>query len=463
MLPAAALIVAVAVGCFLIADERLRRTVLVWAPLLLVSFSANRVSAVLGAPSEALVKAVVLAMWLFAAVAVGASLARAAVAPILGWGVALAVTLGLGSPLVGLSTIDNLVAFGGYVYPFVAFIVHWNALGPERVARVIVALPWVSIALGFALQAVGGGTVIRPEFTGVPRLQGALIPAHLAMLAFAATVASCWLLVRRYRGAAAMAFASVAVCFATGTRAASAASLIVLGATLLSGRAKGVQRVVGLGFGIAIVAIFLPLLQQRSASFGNDAFNTSGRVDAWQFWIRAAEQAPYFGRGIGASLELAESGITRTRALENFVVPHNMYLQVWLDAGYVGAAAVAVGLLVAWRVIARTADPAARPVLRATALALLLYSVVDNTLVTPHLIVPVVTLLAVVAAAGSGREDEVRHGRSSVRRRDRLRAGQVGQPAHGRRQPGGLAGLRGNGSRHAHAGNLQRTASEHTQ
>lgn len=455
-------IAVIACSCFLIADRRLRHRVAVWSPLLLIAVGPSALAELVDGNLVTLQKVGVIAAWAFALMALGHRLSRAMIAPSVGWLVAFIGTTALGVPLLGLTSSDSLIALGGYVFPFLAFAVRWETAGTHRVAYVIALLPCLSLALGLALQFAGAGSIFRDEFTGVPRLQAAMIPAHFAMLCVVATIAGCWLMAEQKRGAGLLTALALALCVLTSTRGAIAvAFFIYLVATTRTKSSPALQRVASLVVGAVVVVAGLPaLLQRSSAVVGGDPFNTSGRLDAWQFWIRAAEVSPYFGRGVGASIELSGSGITQTRALENFVVPHNMYLQIWLDVGYVGGAAVAIGLLMAWRHVRRSAASSSQPFLRATGLAFLGYSLIDNTLVTPHMTVPLATLLAVIAHAGdrlpSGDEGKVGHGGGIVPASQRVASGKVGQARDRSRQTGRNRSLARYGSDQRVPRNLQR-------
>jgi O-antigen ligase len=104
-----------------------------------------------------------------------------------------------------------------------------------------------------------------------------------------------------------------------------------------------------LGIGIAIYILAAPILYGLLASGANTA-NVSSSID-WRLaiWKRAGEmiqQEPITGHGLGAFRtvgDLAPAGDATARHLANH--PHNMALQVWVEAGAFGAAIFAILIL----------------------------------------------------------------------------------------------------------------------
>lgn len=71
---------------------------------------------------------------------------------------------------------------------------------------------------------------------------------------------------------------------------------------------------------------------QENRRFENEnlPIYTSGRLDAWKRYWEAAQENLVWGRGLGAST-VVNQGITTA-----FVVPHNEYLRLVVDSGFVG-------------------------------------------------------------------------------------------------------------------------------
>lgn len=58
---------------------------------------------------------------------------------------------------------------------------------------------------------------------------------------------------------------------------------------------------------------------------------TTGRLGAWRYYWEVATTAPWFGRGLGASVVAGVGHMSPT-----YYVPHNTYLRVLVDTGWVG-------------------------------------------------------------------------------------------------------------------------------
>jgi len=413
-----------------------RRVVALYGPVVLVAVGADKLQAIVGVDMSAPQKAAVLVAFVLAALMFGARFSGGAGWVIGAWTVVLALTFTAASWGLAVSATSILNAWGGFLFAFVALLVAWRRGDRHRIAWGVVAAPWVSLAVGLVLQVAGVTTLTRAEYTGAERLQGAVVPAHLAMLAFAAVCAACWLSTQHQRWALPAAVAASASCLATGTRGAAFACVVVLVFTVVAGRMSAGRKLLWATLGAAVVAVFVPLLLLRSESSATgEGINTSGRDVAWAFWGERAARTPWFGQGIGASTQLT-AGTRSGSELSYFVVPHNMYLQLWLDIGYVGIVLVVAGLVgfAVWAV--RRVDRPARPVLYGLFVAFAVYSSVDNTLVTPQMMVPLLMLVAAMVASPSRLDDEVGHGGGAVRGGDGLTGRQVGQGPDGRGQPG---------------------------
>lgn len=134
--------------------------------------------------------------------------------------------------------------------------------------------------------------------------------------------------------------------------------------------------------GVPLAIAVSPLGQQRLAGLGlADGAERGSAVDSisWRFeaWVRLWEtslQAPWFGRGLGA---------TTGGTIVSDNLPHNEYLRSLVEVGWIGTAAIAamvvVGLVLAIRA-ARRPEPGWGPaIILGLAAGLLVNAVVANT------------------------------------------------------------------------------------
>lgn len=71
---------------------------------------------------------------------------------------------------------------------------------------------------------------------------------------------------------------------------------------------------------------------------GGVSINVSGRARVWDAVIESAWEKPYLGHGLGSSQAVTE------QFFENISHPHNDYLRVWHDLGFVGLAPLMLAL-----------------------------------------------------------------------------------------------------------------------
>jgi O-antigen ligase len=141
-----------------------------------------------------------------------------------------------------------------------------------------------------------------------------------------------------------------------------------------------------------------------SMNVGGFDVNASGRLDIWAIVIESGQRSPVFGSGLGSSNKaVADLG-------ERVGHPHNDYLRVWHDLGFVGVTLLlaAFGTWIttlrrAWLVTRKRAPELAALQLAGYLglLALMLSAVTDNALVYPYVMGP----LGVLIGAGLGVSD----------------------------------------------------------
>jgi len=289
----------------------------------------------------------------------------------------------------------SLKAFAGLSLPFVFLLVRWTKETVRRQIRLICLLPSISVGAGALLQAAGLHPLLNVEFTGAIRLQGASIPPHLAMLAFIGITVAL-IEAKRNGGKAAFFYATLPVNFAilvaTGTRGPILALAAIVAwfffdlfRQYLKGRTK---LIVPLACALVVLAaaVLLQWDNMKKRSFERQTetvVDLSGRMEAWTFFLKGANEAPAAGRGLGA-VTVANDG----SLYEGFVVPHNEYIRFFYDGGYIGAGLMFGALLLIFSRIYRAVAPAVKPYFALFALSFLIYSFSDNTLSTVQFIIP---------------------------------------------------------------------------
>ena len=141
--------------------------------------------------------------------------------------------------------------------------------------------------------------------------------------------------------------ACLSVCVLSGSRTASVAILILWCVV------PRYDRFVGRGFGVAtmvlagLVAFATPVIQERffagrSGSLSEVSLNaqtTAGRSYAWPLIWEEAKNRPILGHGVGSSKFFVE------RVWPGTDKPHNDYLRVAFEVGFIGASLFVLALL----------------------------------------------------------------------------------------------------------------------
>lgn len=130
---------------------------------------------------------------------------------------------------------------------------------------------------------------------------------------------------------------------------------------------------------------------------GGLSINTSGRANLWGATIDSAMSSPWFGRGAGSAAET-------TKELFGIGHPHNEYLRIFHDFGWVGLSAFSVGMLMlvyrVW-VRARQTDHQIHWAALIGLIGILAASATDNVLTYPFVMFPLAILVGASLAQPS--------------------------------------------------------------
>ncbi|MFI5282734.1 MAG: O-antigen ligase family protein [Candidatus Dormibacterales bacterium] len=156
----------------------------------------------------------------------------------------------------------------------------------------------------------------------------------------------------RWGGAAFVVIGTIvtALSFSRGGYLALAA--VVLGAVLLHRRRL-------LMLGIAVVALvglaLIPPIRHRILIETQNVYGNTiqSRLDLWTAAIKLIEHRPLFGAGLSGFQQMAAPYYTHFHTLANFIDPHNIVLNFWVETGLLGLIAftwiMVVGFQASWR------------------------------------------------------------------------------------------------------------------
>lgn len=316
-------------------------------------------------------------------------------APVVAFAAMMGFTYVLADTPPILGAIDPIIAFIGLSSPFMLLLIRWPKPVADMHVKIICLLPLVSIWVGIVLAAGGIGSLFDREFTGAVRLAGANIPPHLAFLAFMAFMVS---IIEAKRRPDKLGFyytmmsVNFLILLLTGTRGALISVILMififaydLSKQFLKGRAALIIPLFGFAVVLAIsVWLQLDNLKKRSFERTTEAgVDLSGRLEAWDFFLKGAEASPWFGKGLGAALVANDGSL-----FEGFVVPHNEYIRFYYDGGIIGAVLLFAAILYLFRNVIRATAKELRLYLAALMIGFLIYSISDNTLSTLQFILP---------------------------------------------------------------------------
>jgi hypothetical protein len=301
---------------------------------------------------------------------------------------------------------------------FVTLTVGWTALAvcwdfrrDVVFLRILSALPVASVVLGALLQVAGLDTLFRSAggFDSASRLQGASIPAQLALMCFTSTIAGslCYRLTR-WRWAPLFVVADAVILGLTVSRGAAIALGLAMAWPVLR-FAFGApvpnqfldrrwMRVGTVVIAVAVVAaILVPALLSRNSagtyipSEGLVKDETSGRSKAWSEFYAIAKKAPLFGHGLGAG------PITKIQE-QGFLAQHNEFLRLFLEGGYIGGGIVLLAIIVVIGMSIANAPPWVRLDLLGLVIGFGFLSYTDNTLSSPTIAVPFCLIFGILGS-----------------------------------------------------------------
>jgi len=298
----------------------------------------------------------------------------------------------------------------GYALPWLFLFVDWRRIGLSRGLAFLGGLPLWCLGVGVLLQVAGVSTVLRVEDTGVPRLQGASLPAHLAMLALIGVAAGLCLLsmpgVDRNPRTYLWVGLNLVILIGTATRGPIAVGMalvlaFVLHALMLnkgaSRRARSAACLIS-AVGIGAMLVAAPELIRRSMGNSYEGmFNTSGRDQAWEFFFGLATQNPYTGKGLGFATVAVEMYLP-PHVQKQFVAPHNEYIHLVLDGGVFFLVALLVAMMTLFYLAAHAQRGTTKWVVGTFAVGVLAYAAIDNVFSTPQFTVLIMMLLGLLVA-----------------------------------------------------------------
>ena len=128
----------------------------------------------------------------------------------------------------------------------------------------------------------------------------------------------------------------------------------------------------------------------NAITFNGTTFNTSGRASIWQALIDRIDESPILGHGTGSAAE------TVTQTFVFVTQPHNEYLRIVFDFGFVGLLFFILGMITLVSRLSNLLRRNSKPIHLASLIGLLAVlgaSTTDNVLIYPFVMLPLGVLL----------------------------------------------------------------------
>lgn len=243
----------------------------------------------------------------------------------------------------------------------------------------IMALPLLSVVIGFTLQKAG----LHIVFAGLhDRLEGATGNAGVfGLLAFCGLAVSIHQISRQKHPWAILPSAlNLALVVFSGSRSAMlAGGLLLLVYPFTSGpfRNQLRQRPLAILTGVLLAAVasiaYLPKLYERLQL-------KMDRLWIWDVFYDEFLKSPIFGRGSGAGLVVGDHWPVEVER-PSFTIPHNEYLHILVNSGMIGALLCLIAIAYWYYRIIQSTSEVDRSFLIALAPALIVFAVTENILI----------------------------------------------------------------------------------
>jgi O-antigen ligase len=242
------------------------------------------------------------------------------------------------SRLTNYKTMDLITAFFGFFIGWFIFYIDWKQ--KLKYIFYISLMPIISLINGCILYFFKLWNPI--QYIDTYRLQGGNIPPHLAMLGLVGMTAALTLYYKGKKNLKKLyliiAFADFVIIMATVTRGAIIGAIIIISFFILDYIKESIKKHDYLTFETIIVLVIFTLIVLIFASQiilrsinGGGGLNTSGRFEAWNYYLNAGKANRVFGIGLGAIKTIEGVDVNNS-----FTAAHNEYLRFFVETGAVG-------------------------------------------------------------------------------------------------------------------------------
>ncbi len=297
------------------------------------------------------------------------------------------------NPYPTLTKFQIVKSLFGLAAGFAVFSLYYRTHDLHRLIWAIALIPLISIVGGLVEQLAGLGRMLEFDpISNVQRLQAGSIPAYLASLCLTGFIAAVnEAILDKRRVFWVLAALNLAVMLATLGRMPLALAMMYSLSMLLflPFSALGVGRrlvlVIGGSLCVGLFAIiFADALITRFLGGGapgneGEALNFMGRLVYWELGAEVLEPSPIIGRGLGTGIIF----MLDAKIPGNIRAPHNEYLRLLVDGGFIGLTLFLAGFVALLRGQTRGKPKPIRVMAWTGALVLAVFSLTDNAISAP--------------------------------------------------------------------------------
>lgn len=282
----------------------------------------------------------------------------------------------------------------------------WQKHESEYLSNTLAVIPILSIVFGSIFQTIGLWELFDHEYTGIYRLQGANIPAHLAMLGLLAVYISTYQVLKSKLKYWKFIIINYVIVLATLSRMAIVLATIVILYCLYKLVKLNLHKTYRRHFTVLIVlvcispiivTITVPFIIQRTfVSKYNVGFNSSGRLYAWDYYLQKASLKKWLGHGLGSAYYANDGTL-----YSGFSVPHNEYIHFYYDSGILGMIIISSSYILFIHQVRRNLCRLEKDYISFGFILVLLYAVTDNVFSTLRFNLPFAMIVSIIITNGN--------------------------------------------------------------
>ncbi len=278
---------------------------------------------------------------------------------------------------------------GGALFFLILLVDYKNYIKSILTASLL--LPFVMVPISIILSKVLGFSL------GLDGRFGAgIVSAHYALLTYYTVVLACYYILHRDRFSFILYGGCLLLLLLSGSRGPLIAALLPSLTLIKFFKRPAFRQKLWflLPVIIAVLAKFIASMIARTEleTFNAESsINLSGRDVAWEYFLEHVEGLNLFGGGLGSTVHITEG--VRAMNLYLFVAPHNEFIRLYMELGWIGCTLFFLNILLIFRYVYKNSTKQTRVFLGLAFLGFLIVTGFDNPFSTVQSYLPLALLL----------------------------------------------------------------------